>query len=277
MKYEIIADDLTYSAETIRDYIEDAVGNESRCQAHPRWYAITGSHLYGFSSPSSDIDIRGFHTAPANRYAGLNSPKGEISVNMGTTTEGYESMSEADLRSRELRSFTEQLVTANYNAIELALHAPVVMNGVPLEMDALRAIIREHLPLDVPHSYMGMAKSNYYNYLDPDKTEAYRPTPKKFCYVYRGLLGAQFTHDTGEIEPDLLTLAQEVDWGNEIMVHELIEDKRSPDFDSYREPVAEDYRHTIADGFRHLPEFESPDKESYRDDLDTWMTKIRGL
>lgn len=59
------------------------------------------------------------------------------------------------------------------------------MNGMPLEMDALQDLVRDFLPMNVPHAYLGMAKSNYYKHLDPEKTEGYDPRPKKFLYVYR--------------------------------------------------------------------------------------------
>jgi len=56
--------ELEYSAEEIRDFIEQAVARKGT-ENQPRFYAITGSHIYGFDSADSDIDVRGLHLVPA--------------------------------------------------------------------------------------------------------------------------------------------------------------------------------------------------------------------
>ena len=153
--------DLTYSDDKIREFIEKAVAQKGT-EHHPRFYAVTGSHIYGFESADSDIDIRGIHVAPAQEYAYLQTPAEEVTVNMDGTTEGFEEYAEVDLRSYELKKFGSLLAKANYNVIELVFEAPTVMNGMPLEMDALQDLVRDFLPMNVPHAYLGMAKSNYY-------------------------------------------------------------------------------------------------------------------
>lgn len=269
---------MEYTDEQLRDIIEQAVG-EFATDGHPRWYAITGSHTYGFDSASSDIDVRGFHTVDEDRYAYLaDEPDQEVTINMDGTTDGYEHVSDVDLRSYELRHFGEHIVGANYNAMELLFCADKVMNGVPLAMGGLRQLVKGYLPLDVPHTYLGMAKSNYYSYLDPEKDEAYDPRPKKFLYVYRGLLGAIYTHEYGEIVADVRELAGSVDMGRPELVAELIEVKRDNEREFLADALEEDVRIEISRLFNAQPDFESPSqerREQFMTEIDQWMRSTR--
>lgn len=266
--------DLPYSGDELRAFIEDAVAQPGT-RREPRFYAVTGSHIYGFESEASDIDVRGLHTVSATEYAYLQSPAEEVTVNMGTTTEGFEEYTDVDLRSYELKKFGALLVGANYNVIELVFEAPTIMNGIPLEMDALQELIRGFLPMNVPHAYLGMARSNYYKHLDPEKTEGYDPRPKTFLYVYRGLLGAQYVLAHEDIEADIHELAEAVDGGDPGLVDELVAHKRTVD-DSHVSPdLGARARDAIAAQFNVLGTLNEPDKTGYRAAIDDWMRKVR--
>jgi len=265
---------LAYSAEELREFIQQAVAQQGT-QNQPRFYAITGSHIYGFDSAGSDIDVRGFHLVPAEEYAYLETPAEEVTVNMDGTTEGFETYAEVDLRSYELKKFGSLLVKANYNIIELVFEAPTVMNGIPLEMDALQNLIQEHLPLNVPHTYLGMARSNYYKHLDPEKAEGYSPVAKNFLYVYRGLLGAQYVVEYEDIEADIFELAEAVDGGDEGLVDDLVSHKRTADDEFVPDDLEERARNAIQDQFNALDSFPDPDKTGYREAIDEWMRKVR--
>lgn len=266
--------DLAYSDEEIREFIEDAVARKGT-QHRPHFYAVTGSHIYGFDSADSDIDVRGLHVAPADEYAYLQTPAEEVTVNMDGTTEGFEQYADVDLRSYELRKFGSLVEKANYNVVELIFEAPTVMNGMPLEMDALQDLVRDHLPLNVPHAYLGMAKSNYYKHLDPEKTEGYDPRPKKFLYVYRGLLGAQYVLEREDIEANVRTLAEEVDGGDPDLVADLIAHKRKVDEPLVPDALEDRARAAIVEQFNALETLPDPDKTGYREALDDWMRKVR--
>jgi len=266
--------DLEYSAEELRDVIEEAVAHKGT-ENRPRFYAITGSHIYGFDSADSDIDVRGLHLAPAEQYAYLETPAEEVTVNMDGTTEGFEEYAEIDLRSYELKKFGSLLAKANYNIVELVFEAPTVMNGMPLELDALEQLIREHLPLNVPHAYLGMAKSNYYKHLDPEKAEGYTPKPKKFLYVYRGLLGAQYVIEYEDIEADVFELAEAVDGGDPALVEDLVSHKRTAEAEFVSDDLEARAREAIQQQFNALGSFPEPEKAAYRAALDDWMRKVR--
>ncbi|WP_323676188.1 nucleotidyltransferase domain-containing protein [Halorubellus sp. PRR65] len=267
--------ELPYDEEAIRDYVTDAVA-ATGTRRQPRFYAVAGSHLFGFADADSDVDVRGVHVVPAAEYAYLREPDPDVTVNMHGTTEGFEAYADCDLRSNELKHFGSLLVDANFNVVELVLAAPAVMNGMPLEMDALRALVREHLPMNVPHSYLGMAKSNYYKYLDPDKSDGYDPSAKRFLHVYRGLLGAQYVLEREAVEPNVRALADAVDAADSGLVDELVAHKRDPDVEHVPDALAERARDAILAQFNALDPLPSVDKHGYRDAIDDWMRKVRG-
>ena len=266
--------ELAYSEEKIREFIEAAVAQKGT-ERRPRFYAITGSHIYGFESAESDIDVRGLHVVPPEKYAYLDTPASEVTVNMDGTTEGFEEYAEIDLRSYELKQFGTLLEKANYNVLELVFEAPTVMNGMPLEIDALQDLLREFLPMNVPHAYFGMAKSNYYKHLDPEKTEGYDPRPKKFLYVYRGLLAAQYVLDHEDIEADVHRLASTVDGGDPDLVEALVECKRNDDEATVPPDLEDRARTAITSQFNALDDLPDPDKSGYREAIDDWMRKVR--
>jgi predicted nucleotidyltransferase len=266
--------DLAYSPVELREFIERAVARTGT-RNRPRFYAVTGSHLYGFDSADSDIDLRGFHLTPAAEYAYLERPAGEVTVNMDGVTEGFEAWADVDLRSYELRQFGSLLEGANYNVVELVLAAPTVMNGLPLEMDGLAALVRERLPMNVPHAYLGMARNNYYKHLDPEKAEGYNPRAKKFLYVYRGLLGARYVLKHRDVEPDVRELARAVAGGDPDLVGELIAHKRDTG-GPVPDALAERARSAIVEQFNALEPLPDPEKAGYREALDDWMRKVRG-
>lgn len=260
---------VAYSDEEIREFIEAAVAQKGT-RHQPRFYAVTGSHTYGFDSPDSDIDVRGLHVAPAEEYASLRTPASEVTVNMDGVTEDFGTYADIDLRSYELKKFGSLLAKANYNVIELVFEAPTVMNGMPLE-----ALIRDYLPMNVPHAYLGMAKSNYYKHLDPEKTEGYDPRPKKLLYVYRGLLGATYVLEHEDIKADIRRLATAVDGGDPQLVDDLIVHKREADEPIVPDALEERARTAIVEQFNALDALPEPDKSGYWDALDDWMHNVR--
>jgi predicted nucleotidyltransferase len=264
---------MDYDEQTITKAIDKAVRHTDE-QAKPSFYAISGSHLYGFpSEDGGDIDIRGFHRVDNERHLLLDDPQEQYVINQGATTEGFEDYAHIDLVSYELKKFGQLLYQANFNVIEVVFCGSHVMNGVPLEMDALRTLVEDELPLDVPRSYLGMAKSNYYKYLNPNK-ETYQPTAKKYLYVLRGLLAAQYVTEEQTITADVRELAE---WAGEdvAFVEDLISVKRANETAQIGDALASQADERIVTLFNRIDPPETVDKTDYKDRLNDWMLKVR--
>ena len=264
---------MEYDAERIERVVDRAV-RQSGQDARPAFYAVTGSHIYGFpSEEGGDVDVRGFHVTDAERYAQLSEPREQIVVNQDGLTEGFEDYPEIDLVSYELKKFGVLLSKANFNVLEVVFDGIEVIDGVPLEMAALRRLVEDRLPLDVPRTYFGMAKSNYWKHLNPNR-ESYSPTAKMFLYVLRGLLAARYVQDERTIEADVRELSSHI-LGETDLVDDLIVVKRDAESAEVGEDLATRADEVITRLFSEVDPPENVDKAEYHEAIDDWMLKVR--
>lgn len=266
---------MEYDTKRVRDFTDKAVRRQGKHRCVPRFHAVTGSHIYGFPSEDGDVDVRGFHTAPLETHSYLERPKEQIEVNQGGVTEGFEDHSEIDLVSYELRKFGYLVYKANFNVLEVLFCGDSVNNGVPLETEALRDLVENHLPLDVPKTYFGMAKSNYKKFLNRDG-DRYRPEAKKFLYVLRGLYAAQYVQEQRTIESNVRKLSKAVE-GDTDFVDDLIHVKIEAEEVTVDRDLADRSHSRIHRLFNEAEAPEAVDKTEYRKEIDQWMKKIRGV
>ncbi len=263
---------MDYDDQSLRSVIDQAIDSASD-PARPGFYAVSGSHLYGFPSEAGgDIDVRGFHITDGHAYWLLDEPTQQYVINQGTTTDGFEAHAAVDLVSYELRKFGELLFQANYNVLELVCCADPVVNTRPDEFERLRTLIETSLPLDVAHSYLGMARSNYNRYLNPDGRDP-RPTAKKFLYVLRGLLGARYVTKRNSLEPNVRELGTWAGYGD--LIDALIETKRENEVATVDDALEARARTAITELFETTSPSERPDKADYHDALNDWMLTVR--
>ena len=262
---------MQYDPAVVAEMVEKAVRRDDR---RPAFHAVAGSHMYGFASEAGgDVDVRGFHVADGERYASLDEPDEQIVVNQGDVTEGFEEYAEIDLVSYELKKFGSLLYGANFNVLEVLFDGIEVVDDVPAEVDALRELVEAELPLDVPRSYVGMARTNYRNYLDPD-APSYAPTAKRYLYVLRGLLAARYVVDEERIRADVRDLSRHV-LGTTGTVDELIAAKRSAAGATVDGDLAARADDLIADLLDAVDPPDRVEKERYRERLDEWMLSVR--
>lgn len=264
---------MEYETETVERAIDRAVRTHDDCE--PTFYAVTGSHIYGFpSEEGGDVDVRGFHLADGSRYALLDRPDEQFIVNQDGVTPGFEEFAHVDLMSYELRKFGRLVSEANFNVLEVVFCGTQILNGVPTEMAVLRSLVEDHLPLDVPTSYFGMAKNNYRNYLNPER-DSYAPTAKMYLYVLRGLLAAQYVMDEATIEADVRVLADAV-LGETDLVEDLVAVKRAAETELVSDDLAARANEQIDSLFDDVNPPERGEKTEFREAIDDWMLTVRG-
>ena len=264
---------MAYETEPVEELIDRAVGTREDCE--PAFYAVTGSHLYGFATEGeSDVDVRGFHLADEARYALLDRPEDQDDVNRDGVTAGFEAFAAVDLVSYELRKFGLLVSEGNFNVLEVVFCGDEVRNDVPANVRALRALVEEHLPLNVPTSYYGMAKHNYRTYLNPDQ-DAYEPTAKTYLYVLRGLLAARYVLEEETVEADVTALADE-SLGETALVDDLIAVKRSGETPLVSGDLAARADERIAALLDEIDPPERAETAEFRDAVDDWMLELRG-
>ena len=183
----------------------------AQAQPYPLLFAtISGSHLYGFSSPDSDYDLRGVHTLPLSEVIGLDI--GEETIEASRMEDGVE----LDLVTHDVKKFFGLLLKKNGYVLE-QLYSPLIVHTTP-KHEELKAIAPHCITRHHAHHYLGFARTQWNLF---QKTTPHRVKP--LLYVYRVLLTGIHLMQTGEIEANLGVL-------NEIFqlsyIPELMEQKQ---------------------------------------------------
>ncbi|WP_435359922.1 DNA polymerase beta superfamily protein [Haloarchaeobius sp. DFWS5] len=260
-----------YDEDHVRSLV-DAVLAADPADLRPGFYAVVGSHCHGFADADSDVDVRGMHLADGTRYMLLDEPAERLVVNQGTPTHGFEEWAGVDCTSHECKAWVAALATTNFDPVETLLCGEVVVNELPDEIDALRAIVRDALPLELPHSYYGLAKRTYERHLVPGQ-EGYDPTPKRYLYALRPLLGAHYVVEGEDVLADVSALSRAV-LGDDDLVSELVVRKRAGE--SLDDHLAARADRQVEGLFETLT-FTDASSTQFHRDLDDWLRRVRGI
>lgn len=155
---------------------------------------ITGSHDYGFSSPDSDLDLKGIFLAPTRRVLGLHRPP--ESFDRLIDFEG----TECDLTLTEAGKALHLLVGGNGNVLERLLSTFQLYPGP--ELTALQALARGAVSKRFSRHYQGFFRGMCKEHERSDK-----PRAKSLLYAYRVALTGIHLLRTGELIADLRALA----------------------------------------------------------------------
>ncbi len=146
---------------------------------------ISGSHLYGWESEDSDIDIRGCFILNKDEFLGLKNPM-----------EVLEIKGEEDIVLFELKKLISLALKGNCNILE-EINAPQFYKNA--DFVKLKQLINNAFgKRGIYNSYRGMAQSNYKGFILKG-----RNTIKKYLYVFRGLMAGIYCLQTGLIKPNI--------------------------------------------------------------------------
>ncbi len=159
---------------------------------------ISGAHLYGFASPDSDFDIRGAHILPARDVLSLAARQDTID-----STKMIDGL-EIDVVTHDVEKVFGLMLKPNGYVLE-QLYSPLVVFTCP-EHEELKLIGRGCVTRHHIHHYLGFSLNQWTLFAKEDP-----PRLKLLLYVYRVLLTGIHLMRTGEIEANLVTLANEYD------------------------------------------------------------------
>jgi len=147
---------------------------------------ISGSHLYGWESKNSDIDIRGCYILKKENFLGLNTPKEVIETKIG----------DKDVVLFEIKKAIKLALKGNCNILE-GINAQQFYKQA--DFVKLKQLINNAFgKRGIYNSYRGMAEFNYKKFILGG-----RNTVKKYLYVFRGLMAGIYCLRTGLIEPNI--------------------------------------------------------------------------
>ena len=151
------------------------------------FWTISGSHLYGFSSVDSDVDLRGCFLLPIRELVGLSSPnetvepKGEVD---GREVEGV---------SHEIGKYLRLLAKHNGYVLE-QIFSPLVLSGGEF-LDRLRPLAARCVTRHCYHHYRGFLQTQRKLM---DKEHEIRA--KTLLYAYRVAMTGVYLLQTGRVE-----------------------------------------------------------------------------
>ncbi|GHA87573.1 nucleotidyltransferase [Streptomyces tendae] len=157
---------------------------------------VSGAHLYGFPSRDSDVDLRGVHLLPAADLVGLREP--EETRSRMWDRDGVE----MDLVTHDLRKFVRLMLRRNGYVLEQLL-SPLVVHTTEAHRE-LAALAPGVLTRHHAHHYRGFAGTQWRLF---EKTGQLKP----LLYIFRVLLTGIHLMRTGEVQPHLSTLVEEID------------------------------------------------------------------
>jgi uncharacterized protein len=163
-------------------------------QPYPLLFTIiSGSHLYGFSSPDSDYDLRGVHILPVQEVVGLEARNETIEVS------GVRESLEIDLVTHDVKKFFLMLLKKNGYVLE-QLYSPLILTTSP-EHQELKFIAKNCITRYHNHHYIGFAATQWKIF---EKEHTHRI--KSLLYVYRVLLTGIYLTQAGLVEANLIKL-----------------------------------------------------------------------
>lgn len=173
----------------------------------PLVIGVTGAHLYGFPSPDSDLDLKGFHVAPTRSLLGLDRP-----VETTDRLDVFEGV-ECDLTSHEIAKALHLLYGGNGNVLEQILTPHQLYESDDLE--TLRSLARGALSRRFAAHYRGFFRGMRREHERERRL-------KTMLYSYRVALTGIHLFETGELEASLLPLAERYGFADSL---ELVERK----------------------------------------------------
>ncbi|OWK39136.1 DNA polymerase beta superfamily protein [Fimbriiglobus ruber] len=178
------------------------------------FWTVSGSHLYGFPSVDSDVDLRGCFLAPLRDVVGLREPP--------QTVEPKDVLAgrEVEAVSHELGKYLRLLAKSNGYVLEQIL-SPIVVAGGDF-LARLRPLARQCATRQSYHHYRGFLATQR-KLMDKDPVLK----AKTLLYAYRVVLTGVHLLRTGEVESYLPTLAEVYKLP---FVPDLIERKKSAEF-----------------------------------------------
>lgn len=159
--------------------------------------SLFGSHLYGFPSPGSDLDIGGAHLLPIERVIGL-TPAEPTYDFLGGSIEGLK----LDCASHDLSKYLQLLIKKSGVILEQIFSPLVIYDGGHLE--ELRELARGAITKHICHHYLGFYKNQ-----ERLALKEQRPTAKALLYLFRVAMTGIHLLRSGRVQAHLPTLNDE--------------------------------------------------------------------
>jgi uncharacterized protein len=152
---------------------------------------LTGSHLYGFPSFDSDLDLRGAHVLPLDKVVGLYAEQETVQVH--SQLGGHD----VDLVTHDVKRYFELLLKQNPDVLE-EIYSPLVHHQGSY-FEELREIASLCITKQYGKSYRAYAQKLWNSF---ERQRQLKP----LLYVFRVILTGMHLMETGEVEANIMRL-----------------------------------------------------------------------
>ena len=240
-----------------------AINKFTELNVKPVYITLSGSHLYGFPSKDSDIDIRCCHIMDTKDMFHLTravevEPKEsdtieQIEENIKNLKENrhkrmcdktsvlqWDGDIEIDgvkipieFESHEIKKVIGLAMGNNSNILE-HIFSKNLLTSDPLVFTQLKKLTKESISKIVYNPYHGLAEFNYKKFIESMNPTYRDKLVKKYLYVIRAYLVGTYALETGEIEPNIrFHLKKEWHYDSKedrILINELIDKKEDAEY-----------------------------------------------
>lgn len=243
-----------------RSVADRVIAEESSKREHLVVY-LSGAHAYGFPSPDSDLDLKTIHIARTSALVGFNPP--QPTYDRAEVIEGVE----IDYTSNEIAHVLSGILDGNGNFLERILGRTALASIA--ELEELRALVRASICRRVHRHYRGFA-ANQQRLLEKE------PTIKRLLYVLRTALTGTHLLRTGELETDLLRLADAYELRD---ARALVDAKRAGEHTAADPALLESWRSRLDQALSRLDAARDrsvlPEAPRGTPALDAWLVALR--
>ncbi len=230
----------------------------------PLQCGVTGSHDYGFSSPDSDLDLKGLFIAPTRRLLGMHSPPDAFDRLIDF--EGVE----CDLTLTEIGRGMHLLVAGNGNLLERVLSGFQLYPGP--ELMQLQALARGSVSRRCARHYHG-----FFRGMCREHERAKAPRAKTLLYAYRVALTGIHLLRTGELIADLRTLAPQLGYPDALdLIHLKVlgaeKGAVTPDVDAHHRAAWPALEAELQRALEHSP---LPEEAANEPACESWLVDLR--
>jgi predicted nucleotidyltransferase len=193
--------------------------------------AISGAHLYGFSSHNSDLDIRGCHWAELPEFQRYSTASDTLDI-MWDTHPLYPN--EVDIVSHSVLKYLHLMSKGPNGYILEQIHSPLIITTSPAH-EELKEISRNMISKEMMFHYGGFYR-NQAKLLLEQKKEI-----KLVLYQLRILNTAIFLARTGELDINLISCNSKSQLYDQAKLIELIELKIQGEKNNFKDPRFKEY------------------------------------
>lgn len=190
----------------------------------PVYITLSGSHLYGFPSKDSDIDIRCSHIEDTKSFFHLQTPNDVLQWK-----DEIDNV-EIEFESQEIRKTIGLAMGNNSNILEHIFNKNLLTTE-PREFIRLKELTKKSISKIIYNPYHGLAEFNYRKFIESMNPTYKDKLVKKYLYVIRAYLVGAYALMNGEIEPNIRFHIRNMENDNDrCLIKELIEKKKDAEY-----------------------------------------------